>query len=191
VVNGCEYSPDLGVPSVHIDNAAAGHDALAHLIALGHRRIGVITGPLASPISRDRLAGALAAARAHGLADGVTVRHGDYAAQSGFTEAQALLAAGASAIFCFSDEMAAGAIAAIAQAGLACPADVSVVGFDDIPIARFFGPALTTIAQPKEAIGRRAMDLLLGILAGTEPAALQTTLPHELIVRASTAPPAR
>lgn len=186
VVNGCEYSPDLGVPSVHIDNGAAGRDAMAHLMALGHRRIGVVTGPFASPITRDRLDGALAAAGEQGITGDIVVRHGDYAAQSGFDATRPLIEAGVSAIFCFSDEMAIGAIGAIRQAGLSCPEDISVIGFDDIPIARFSIPALTTIAQPKEAIGRRAMELLLDILNGVDPADLHTTLPHDLVVRQST-----
>lgn len=188
VVNGCEYSPELGVPSVHIDNAAAARDAMLHLTTLGHRRIGVITGPLASPISRDRLAGVSELATALGIVDEVIVRHGDFAPQSGFAEAQALVAAGVSAIFCFSDEMAIGAISAVRQAGLSCPNDMAVIGFDDIAIARFCAPALTTIAQPKAAIGRRAMELVLGILQGVEPAHPHVMLAHELVVRESTAP---
>jgi LacI family repressor for deo operon, udp, cdd, tsx, nupC, and nupG len=184
VVNGCEYSPDLSVPSVHINNAVAGGDAIAHLIALGHRRIGVATGPLRSPISGDRLAGALEAAARAGL-DVPVVRHGDYSAQSGFHLAGELVAAGVTAIFCFSDEMAIGAMEAIRRAGFSCPGEISVIGFDDIPLARFCSPALTTIAQPKEAIGRHAMELLLEILTGGEPAERKITLPHELVQRES------
>jgi LacI family transcriptional regulator, repressor for deo operon, udp, cdd, tsx, nupC, and nupG len=189
IVNGCEYSPDLGVPSVHIDNAAAGGDALAHLIALGHRDIGIVTGPPVSPISRDRLAGALRVAEAHRIADRLQVRVGDYAAASAHAETAALLAGGVTAIFCFNDEMALGAISAIRAAGLSCPEDVSVIGFDDLPFARFFQPALTTIAQPKGQIGRRAVELLVGILQATDCPLRQVTLPHELVIRASTAPP--
>lgn len=186
IVNGCEYSPDLEVPSVHIDNAAAAGDALDHLIGLGHRDLGLITGPIASPISRDRLSGALSAAERHGVRDGVAVRIGDYSAQSGFEEATALLESGATALFCFSDEMAIGANAAIRAAGLSCPEDVSLIGFDDIPLARFFDPPLTTIAQPKDAIGRQAVRLTVDILNGVEPTATHITLPHELIVRWTT-----
>lgn len=186
IVNGCEYSPDIGVPSVHIDNAAAGEDAVEHLIGLGHRNIGVITGPPISPLTRDRLAGAMRAAERHGLRDRLLVRSGDYSAPSGFAQASDLLAQRVTAIFCFSDEMAIGAISAISQAGLSCPEDVSVVGFDDLPLARFFQPALTTIAQPKGQIGRQAVELLVNILRGAENSTRQITLPHELIVRRST-----
>lgn len=187
IVNGCEYSPEIGVPSVHIDNAAASSDAVAHLIALGHRDIGVITGPPISPISRDRLSGALDAAARDGLRDRLLVRTGDYSASSAFEQARDLLRHKVSAIFCFSDEMAMGAISAINEAGLSCPGEVSVVGFDDLPLARFFQPALTTIAQPKGMIGRRTVELLVDILRGTQSPASQVTLPHELVVRGSSA----
>ena len=187
VVNGCEYSPDLGVPSVHIDNAAAGRDAMAHLVALGHRDIGVITGPLVGPISRDRLAGVRDVADRHGLTDRLWVAEGDFSVQSGHDHAAALIVRGVSALFCFSDDMAMGAIGAVRAAGLRCPDHVSIVGFDDIAMSRFLDPALTTVAQPKEAIGREAMRMLLAILNGEEGDSFSLTLPHELIVRSSTA----
>jgi len=186
VVNGCEYSPDIGVPSVHIDNAAAGCDAIEHLIGLGHRDIGVVTGPHVSPISRDRLAGAMQAAERHGLRDRLKVRVGDYSAQSAADHVPDLVAQGVTGLFCFSDEMAMGAISAIRQAGLTCPNDISVVGFDDLPLARFFQPGLTTIAQPKGRIGHRAVELLVNILRGGESLVSQITLPHELVIRSST-----
>lgn len=196
VVNGCEYSPELGVSSVHIDNAGAGGDAIRHLLDLGHRRIGVITGALSSPLSQDRLRGAQAAVDAvPGAA--LVVRHGDFSIESGFAQTQNLLADGVTALFCFSDEMALGAMAAIRAAGLACPADVSVVGFDDVRFASFASPALTTISQPADEIGRRAMALLLAHLGAPDAAPPGdapeiVVLPHQLIVRESSGPaPAR
>ncbi|KTF70414.1 LacI family DNA-binding transcriptional regulator [Sphingomonas sp. HT-1] len=191
IVNGCEYSPDLGVPSVHIDNAAASADAIEHLVALGHHAIGILTGPPISPISRDRLAGAMRAAERHGIAGQMQIRVGDYSADCACREARFLLAAGVTAIFCFNDEMAVGAISAIDEAGLRCPVDVSVMGFDDLPLSRFFHPPLTTIAQPKALIGRHAVELLVDILRGGVPRERQVTLKHELIVRRSTAAPPR
>ncbi len=186
VVNGCEYSPDLGVPSVHIDNAAASREAVEHLIALGHRDIGIITGPLISPISHDRLSGVMLAAGRHGLTDRLQVRNGDYSAKLAFELTGELLKQNITAIFCFSDEMAMGAISAIGAAGLTCPGHISVIGFDDLPTARFFQPALTTIAQPKGLIGRRTVELLVDILRDQESPIRQITLPHELVVRDST-----
>jgi LacI family repressor for deo operon, udp, cdd, tsx, nupC, and nupG len=187
IVNGCEYSPDIGVPSVHIDNAAASAAMVDHLVALGHRAIGLVTGPAISPISRDRLAGAMAAAQRAGLAEQVAVRTGDYSARSGFEQAAALLDAGVTALFCFSDEMALGAIAAVAARGLSCPGDISVAGFDDLPLARYFQPPLTTIAQPKAMIGRRTVELLVAILRNVDGPSRHVTLDHELVVRGSTA----
>lgn len=187
IVNGCEYSPDIGVPSVHIDNAAASAAMVDHLVALEHRAIGLVTGPAISPISRDRLAGAMAAAQRAGLAEQVAVRTGDYSARSGFEQAAALLDAGVTALFCFSDEMALGAIAAVAARGLSCPGDISVAGFDDLPLARYFQPPLTTIAQPKAMIGRRTVELLVAILRNVDGPSRHVTLDHELVVRGSTA----
>jgi len=84
--------------------------------------------------------------------------------------------------------MAMGAISAIRQAGLSCPEHVSVVGFDDLPLARFFQPALTTIAQPKGQIGLQAVALLVEILRGNQSPVSQVTLAHELVVRDSSGP---
>jgi DNA-binding LacI/PurR family transcriptional regulator len=77
VVNGCEFSPKLGIPGVHIDNAKAAAEAMTHLYSLGHRRIGVVTGPLVSPLSRDRLRGATSQARRAGAERGLLVVQGD------------------------------------------------------------------------------------------------------------------
>jgi LacI family repressor for deo operon, udp, cdd, tsx, nupC, and nupG len=116
------------------------------------------------------------------------VATGDFSIQSGCEAAARLIAAeDVTAIFCFSDEMAMGAIEAVRRAGLSCPEDISVMGFDDIRFARFLTPALTTIAQPSEEIGREAMTLLLNIIAGEQIAQKSITLTHELIVRKSTA----
>jgi LacI family transcriptional regulator, repressor for deo operon, udp, cdd, tsx, nupC, and nupG len=186
IVNGCEYSPGLGVSSVHIDNAAAAADAMSHLLELNHRAIGIITGSLLSPISRDRLEGVTRSAAEVGVSGQLQVRHGDFSVQAGFQQTQSLIAAGVTAIFCFSDEMAIGALAAVREAGLSCPSDVSVIGFDDIRFASFLTPALTTIAQPTDEIGRTAVELLLRTIAGELLAPESITLPHSLVIRGST-----
>ncbi|MBB6252056.1 LacI family DNA-binding transcriptional regulator [Nitrospirillum iridis] len=193
VVNGCEFSPGLGVSSAHIDNTAAAAEAMDLLYGLGHRAIGVITGPLISPISRDRLAGVRAAAARHGAEARLRVATGDFSVESGEREAKALLSDpnGPSALFCFSDEMAMGALAAIRQAGRRCPDDISLVGFDDIRFARYLDPALTTVSQPMEEIGRTAVGLLLEILRGAQAGPRSVTLPHRLVVRGSTGPARR
>jgi LacI family repressor for deo operon, udp, cdd, tsx, nupC, and nupG len=190
IVNGCEFSPSLKVSSAHIDNSAAAYLATETLYELGHRDVVLMTGPLKSPLSRDRLAGARAAARARGLLDRLVVVHGDFSMPSGKAKATELVRAGfsATALFCFSDEMAIGALAALRNAGIRCPEDVSVMGFDDIPTARFVDPALTTIRQPMETIGKRVVALLLQILTTATPKLVAETLPHRLIVRRSVGP---
>ncbi|PZQ65366.1 MAG: LacI family transcriptional regulator [Phenylobacterium zucineum] len=190
VVNGCEYSPELGVSSAHIDNERAAAEAMEHLYALGHRRIGVITGPLVSPLSRDRLAGVTKAARRHGCEADLAVATGDFSIDSGRREAEALLAREAppTAIFCFSDEMAMGALAALRRRDLRCPRDVSVVGFDDTRYAGMLDPPLTSVSQPMEDIGREVVALLLEILSGASAGPRQVTLPHRLALRESSGP---
>jgi LacI family repressor for deo operon, udp, cdd, tsx, nupC, and nupG len=91
VVNGCEFSARLGVPSVHIDNAKASSEAIDHLYRLGHRRIGVITGPLASPLSRDRLRGVKSQAKSEQGEEELIVVQGDFSIASGAAMADQLL----------------------------------------------------------------------------------------------------
>ena len=193
VVNGCEFSPTLGVPSVHIDNASAAAEAVDHLFRLGHRRIGVITGPLVSPLSRDRLRGAKTQAKARGLDGELSVVQGDFSIASGAAMAEQLLLrnGGPTAVFCFNDGMAIGVIQTAKRLGRRVPEDLSVVGFDDIQFARYTDPPLTTIAQPMRDIGEGTVRLLLEILEGNEIAPVSITLPHTLMVRSSTAPPVR
>jgi LacI family repressor for deo operon, udp, cdd, tsx, nupC, and nupG len=191
VVNGCEFSPSLGVPSVHIDNAKAAFEAVDHLCQLGHRRIGVVTGPMASPLSRDRLKGVMARANRDRTRVTVSVAGGDFSIESGIAAADQLLAASRppTGIFCFNDEMAIGVLHAVRQRGLHVPNDVSVVGFDDIRFAQYVDPPLTTIRQPMRELGEATVRLLLNILRGNLKDAVSVTLPHALIVRASTAAP--
>ncbi len=194
VVNGCEFNPSLGIPSVHIDNATAASDAMDHLYRLGHRRIGLVTGPLISPLSRDRLSGATARAKQARAQRDMIVMHGDFSIESGLVAAERLLGRRdpPSAIFCFNDEMAMGVLETARRHRVCVPDDLSVVGFDDIRFARYTHPPLTTVAQPMRALGEGTVRLLLQILKGdgtTSPESV--TLPHTLTVRSSTAPPGR
>lgn len=192
VVNGCEFSPRLGIPSVHIDNAKAAAEAMDHLYRLGHRRIGIVTGPLASPLSQDRLSGAIARAKQARAERECIVMHGDFSIESGSVAAERLLGRrdAPTAIFCFNDEMAMGVLETAKRRRLRVPDDFSVIGFDDIRFARYTDPPLTTVAQPMRAIGEGTVRLLLEILNGdgTKPPG-SVTLPHTLTVRSSTAPP--
>jgi LacI family repressor for deo operon, udp, cdd, tsx, nupC, and nupG len=189
VVNGCEFSPRLGIPSVHIDNAAAASEAIAHLYSLGHRRIGIVTGPLVSPLSRDRLQGATSRAVAENAERDFIVMHGDFSIESGAAAAERLLGRREppTAIFCFNDEMAMGVVECARKRRIRVPGDVSVMGFDDIRFARHMDPPLTTIAQPMREIGEGTARLLLDILGGRTIVPVSVTLPHALIIRESTA----
>jgi len=162
-----------------------------HLYRLGHRRVGVITGPLASPLSRDRLSGAKASANKYKFLSTCLVENGDFSIESGVVQGERLLDRKdpPTAIFCFNDEMAMGVIVIAKRHGLHVPMDLSVVGFDDIRFARCMDPPLTTIAQPMRAIGEGTVRLLVQILRGCATPPESVTLPHTLIVRLSTGPP--
>jgi LacI family repressor for deo operon, udp, cdd, tsx, nupC, and nupG len=190
VVNACDYSPDQGVSSAHIDNAKAAAEAVALLYSMGHRRVALIAGPLESHLTRERLRGAREAARAAGLEAGMMVAHADYTIESGLLETGRLLERPEppTAVFCFSDEIAVGALSACRTRGLDCPADLSIIGFDDVRYARFLDPPLTTVRQPMSRIGETAVKLLLSILDGKATGLERVALPHELVVRASTGP---
>ena len=195
IVNGCEFSPALGIPSVHIDNAKGAAEAMDHLYGLGHRRVGIVTGPLGSPLSRDRLHGVKARAKRQNAERNCIVVQGDFSIESGTAAAEQLLKRPdpPTAIFCFNDEMAMGVIEKARERSVEVPRDLSVVGFDDIRFARHTHPPLTTIAQPMREIGEGTVRLLLGIVSNGDrvgtPASV--TLPHTLVVRGSTGPPGR
>jgi LacI family repressor for deo operon, udp, cdd, tsx, nupC, and nupG len=188
IVNGCEFSPRLGVPSVHIDNATAASEAMDHLYRLGHRRIGVVTGPLVSPLSRDRLAGVKARARAERADHELIVVQGDFSIEAGAAAAERLLdrREPPTAMFCFSDEMAMGAIETANRRSVHVPRELSIIGFDDIRYAKHTQPALTTVAQPMRQIGEGTVRMLVDILAGRAIVPFSVTLPHSLVIRSST-----
>jgi LacI family repressor for deo operon, udp, cdd, tsx, nupC, and nupG len=190
VVNSCEFSARLGVPGVHIDNAKAASDAIDHLYRLGHQHIGIVTGPLVSPLSRDRLRGVKTRAKLGGAEPGLEIVTGNFSIESGAEAADRLLSQPSppTAIFCFNDEMAIGVLDIARQRGVRVPRDLSVVGFDDIRFSRFVDPPLTTIAQPMRDIGEASVRLLLDILQGRITTPQSITLPHTLIIRSTTAP---
>jgi LacI family repressor for deo operon, udp, cdd, tsx, nupC, and nupG len=192
LVNACEYIENAPCPRVGIDNAAAAREMTAYLLGLGHRRIGVILGPDSSPLTSDRLRGyKLALRSAKVAADDALIAQGDFTMSSGRAAAEQLFKAKQppTAIFCFNDEMALGAIRHLKSTGRSVPQDVSVVGFDDIEFASFCDPPLTTIEQPTREIGNKAMSLLFDMLNGGKAEPTMHTLPIKLIVRDSAAPP--
>lgn len=190
LVSGCEFTGVSGVPFVGVDDREAAKDAVRHLLDFGHRRIAVITGDMDSASSRFRLQGfreAMAAANLEVKEN--WVMHGHYLPADGEAAARKLIMQKdrPTAIFCFSDEMAMGCMHALNEQGFSVPGDMSVIGFDGIPFARYASPPLTTIAQPTEAIGAACANTLFDLIEDKKPASMKTYLPHELIVRESTA----
>ncbi|MET3664914.1 LacI family DNA-binding transcriptional regulator [Caulobacter sp. 1776] len=183
-------------PRVHMDDVAAAREMTAHLAGLGHKRIGFIVGEPRYGASQARREGYLEAMKARGLpvAEGL-VRQGDFTFQSGLEQAKALLALPdrPTAIFASNDDMALGCIAAIAEAGLMIPGDISVAGFDDSPSSRFSRPQLTTVRQPVAEMSSVAAKLLIAQAKSNDPPErpIDELLPFELIHRASTATPPR
>ncbi|MGA8204672.1 MAG: LacI family DNA-binding transcriptional regulator [Woeseiaceae bacterium] len=189
IVSGCEFTGHEGFPSVTIDDRKAAIDATNHLIGYGHQSIAVITGDMENTSSKERLAGFREAMAAAGLAvDERLIVFGKYTAHLGETAAKKLLIQKVrpTAIFCFSDEIALGCMYALQRQGFAVPADISVIGFDNIPFAKYFVPSLTTVAQPTEEIGTLCAALLFDLIDEKKLIKMRHILPHELLIREST-----
>jgi LacI family transcriptional regulator len=165
--------------------------ATNHLIGLGHRRIACLAGPANLNSSAQRIEGWRQALATAGLAEESAdlLWHSDFSSQGGFRTMQSILASSPvpTAVFVCNDLMSIGALSAAHEAGIQIPQDMSLIGFDDIELARFASPALTTIAQPKLRIGIAAVDMLLERIQGGRIQARQLILQPELIVRHSTA----
>lgn len=192
VVVALEVIEGADLPHIQIDNRAAAADAVRHLIALGHSRIAHVAGPATEEMSLRREEGYRDAMRAAGLElRDPYVQRGDFLLGSGRSCCERLLdlPEPPTAIFAANDEMAFGVIAAARRRGLVVPADLSVVGFDDLYLSEAFQPPLTTISQPRAQVGRTAMTVLLDILAGRDAPARPIVLPTRLEVRGSTAAP--
>lgn len=171
---------------VDIDNVAAGETATDHLINVGRRRIGHITGRPDSVSGSDRLRGYQQAMRRAGLPDAQFVAAGDYEEAGGYEAAKVLIDAGVDAIFCASDNTAVGALRAIGEAGLGVPGDIAIVGFDDLDFASELDPPLTTIHQDVTVLGNESAKALAELIAGPVTGPRRVLLPTELVVRRST-----
>ncbi|MBB3211569.1 LacI family transcriptional regulator [Herbaspirillum sp. Sphag1AN] len=180
---------ELSIDLVAVDNAAGGVLAAQHLLALGRRRIACIAGPQGLDISEERVAGMRRA-----LADaGMTLpeqllRYADFTSAGGYEAARALLSRGEvpDAIFCCNDLMAIGTLRAAAELGIAVPQALSVVGFDDIDLARFVHPPLTSVAQNTRRLGQLTAQCLLERIADPARPIEHQTITPELHVRGST-----
>lgn len=182
-----------GLPSVTVANRKAAYEACQYLIGLGHRRVGFIAGLLDFGCSRDRLEGYRCALDEAGLdASPDLVKIGDFSLASGYARTMELLAGTPrpTAIFCSNDEMANGALRAVRAAGLRVPGDVSVLGFDDVPLAALTVPPLTTVRQPLRAMGRKAVEMVFRQLEGGTIDPFEVELQTELVIRESCGPPA-
>lgn len=179
------------VSSVRCDDRDGGHQATRYLLDLGHRAIATIAGPSNEECTLDRFEGYRRALREAGLpADARLRMDGDWSATSGYHAARRLLEAQVpfSAIFAQNDQMAVGAIRALREAGQRVPGDVSVIGFDDIPLASYFDPPLTTLRQPMKESGARAARLLVATIHDPDRAPAQIQIQAQLVERSSCAP---
>lgn len=182
-----------GVPAVGSANWNGGLMATRHLLELGHRRIGVITGPDDLMCSRQRLDGYRAALDAKGLSfDGALVRPGTFTTESGYERGMELLSGPdrPTAIVAGNDLEAMGLLRAARDKGLRVPEDLSIVGYDDLQVASWTTPRLTTVRQPLVEMAHTATTMVLQLAEGRKLAMPRIDLATELIVRESTAPPA-
>ncbi|MEU9884430.1 LacI family DNA-binding transcriptional regulator [Sphaerisporangium sp. NPDC051011] len=187
-----EGEPAAEVASVGATNWHGGLAATRHLLELGHRRIGVIGGPPEMLCSRARIDGYRAALETAGVpVDPELIRYGDFLVGSGHVHGKELLELPdpPTAIFAGCDMQAFGVFEAARRAGLRVPDDLSVVGFDDLPLARSAWPPLTTVRQPLEEMAALATRMALDISRGETPETRRVELATDLVIRDSTAPP--
>ncbi len=180
---------DVDIPFVDVDNEAAAYTAVEHLIRLGHTRIAMITnGPLVYTASQDRLAGYRRALETYGLPyDPTLVAEGAFREESGQAAMERILGVlpRPTAVFAASDAIALGAMVTLRRHGLRIPHDMALVGFDDIPLAAYVDPPLTTVRLPAYELGREAAELLMDIVEEKATEEKRKLLETTLIVRAS------
>jgi DNA-binding LacI/PurR family transcriptional regulator len=185
------YAPGVDAPQLSTDEVTATRLSVRHLVALGHRRIGLALGPERFVPSQRKRTGFVGALVEAGLApdDDAAGRHVVstlYTVEGGQAAAVELLDAGHTAIVCASDPMALGAVRAARARGLRVPEDVSIVGYDDSPFMAFTDPPLTTVRQPVFTLCRVAVSMLLAEIRGERATRAEILVEPELVVRAST-----
>jgi DNA-binding LacI/PurR family transcriptional regulator len=180
------------VTSVAIDNTAGAAGATRYLLSLGHKTVHHVAGPASCLDAAERLDGWRAALVEAGVVV-PDVLAGDWSAASGYERGGRLASVpGVTAVFCSNDTMALGVMRALTERGLRVPADVSVVGFDDVPEAGFYLPPLTTVRQDFAQLGRQALNTLVDRMSGALPPGPRVVrVEPELVVRASAAGPPR
>jgi DNA-binding LacI/PurR family transcriptional regulator len=175
--------------SAGVDNVQGARLATEHLLSLGHETVVHLSGPMGWAESHARRDGWRAELESHGRRVPPLRWGGDWSASSGYLTGRSLAReADVTAVFVANDQMALGLMRALREESRRVPEDVSVVGFDDLPEAQYFWPALTTVRQDFEELGRRVMDVLARVLGGEEQPSVDL-VPTTLVVRESTAPP--
>lgn len=174
------------IPSVAIDNAEGMRLVVEHLAGFGHQRIGFVAGPRSSWSTKERLR-CLRAATGRSHVELAELGHFAPTFDGGAEAAEGVLISGVSAVVAYNDLVALGLMSALRDRGVDVPAELSVVGIDNIQMSAMVHPALTTLGIPKEQAGRRAVDLLVQVLAAG-PARGTRELPTELLIRQTTAP---
>jgi LacI family transcriptional regulator len=180
--------PEVEVDTVIADNVGSGYQATEYLIGLGHRRIGCIAGPPMLEISNKRVEGYKRALEQHGIPlREESIAGGDFRCRGGYEAMGELLALDEppTAVFACNDLMAIGAICAASQKRLRIPQDVAIVGCDDIALASFTNPSLTTVAQPKHEMGAAAVEMLVKRIGDKDRPPTRKLLPTELVLRDS------
>lgn len=179
--------PGATGPSIAIDNMGGSASMVRHLISLGHRRIAFIRGPERNSDAWERLRGYRSEMTREGAYDPALEFPGDFTEEGGREAARNALTLDPrpTAIFAANDSMAIGTLSALYEAGLGVPGDVAVAGFDDVPIGRYVAPPLTTVGVEIAALGKRALELLLEILAGRGATTHRETIPTRLVIRES------
>ena len=190
LVMACEYFEDFPYPTVRVDNYVAAKNAVDYLLDIGHQRVACITGPMDNPICVARERGYRQSLKEATISfDAKAVESGDFSFESGYCAFHRLYHQyRMTALFCFNDMMALGAMRAAFEHGINVPKQLSIVGFDDLPFTEYTTPQLTTIRQPQNKIGETAMQTLIHILQG-KPTVQDNVLPIQLLVRSSTAAP--
>ena len=192
IVQCSEYVEDMELPHISVDNRKAAGESVRHLIASGHRRIGIVTSSNSYLSSANRLRGYLDALEEEGLsAENSLIAYAapDYSFASGKQAARKILTCPnpPSAIFCVSDILALGVIAEAGKLGMKVPQDLSVMGFDDVDYTTMFHPYLSTVAVPCYELGRGSMQLLYDHIQRKPGAAIGVYLPHQVVYRETTA----
>jgi LacI family transcriptional regulator len=184
--------PGTNYAYVDVDNRSAAFHAVEHLLQLGHQCIGCITNAKSSYVAAsDRLAGYQDALEMAGIPlNKQMIRYGDFDPESGYVQMNNLLETQPTmtAVFVASDVVAFGAMAAVRERGIRIPQDISIIGFDDVPVARYVEPSLTTMRLPVAELARRAGAMVIGMINGEQPEHPQILLDAELLVRKSCCP---